>query len=50
MALHIKRVGVIKHEIWCDNIWEYLSVQTLIVTFCGLVGLGGAALLHHFAG
>ena len=43
--MQIKRVGVIKHQIICDNIFEYLSVQTVILTFCGLLAIGGAALV-----
>ncbi|MFJ6322278.1 MULTISPECIES: hypothetical protein [unclassified Rhizobium] len=50
MAIQVRRVGLIKRQIICDNIFEYLSVQTVILTFCGLVAIGGAALIQHFVG
>ena len=49
MALHVKRVGIIKHEVWCDNIWEYLSVWVVLLTFSALVAMGGVALIRLFA-
>ncbi|NTJ67541.1 hypothetical protein G6M50_06155 [Agrobacterium rhizogenes] len=40
MALQIKRIGRVKHQIICDNIFEYLSVQVVILTFSGHAQVG----------
>lgn len=45
MTLQVKRVGIIKHRVWCDNIWEYLSLWVLLLTFSALVAMGGVALI-----
>ena len=48
--MQVKRIGVIKHQVICDNVFEYLSVVTVIATFCGLVAIAGAAFVQHLLG
>ena len=45
MTIQVKRVGLIKHQIICDNIFEYMSLWGVLLTFSALVSMGIVALV-----
>lgn len=49
MAMQVKRVGLIKHEIWCDNIWEYLSLWFLLLASSSMIVMGAIYLIKLLA-
>lgn len=48
MAYHVKRVGSFKWQVECDNIFEYLTVLALLMTFSGLVTIFAAVAFKAF--
>jgi hypothetical protein len=45
MAYHVKRVGSFKWQVECDNVFEYLTVVTLLIAFSGTVTIFAALLV-----